>query len=310
MATRVYSCSRRGRALKKDAAAAADARDVGDISSFCSSFPGPARDNNCYTSSEMAAVERRRDRRPRGDCVESLAFTAAGREQGQQQRRKRRKTLRQTLLLSIVTFVVCVLWQREAAAAFQAMLELPGGGKQCIGEQLSKHVLVVGEVHLLHPVPPPPSSGRKMNTPLLVTALDSSSATPVYKQQGKEHVRTAFTTTTAGTHSLCVQNLGADRMVVDIQILWGPEARDYGQIAKAEHLDEIMLQLMRLQDRLKLYQANVLYMRQNEQRMRDDSDNTASWLMTFCVVNVLLLILTALASAYYFKRFFRSKKII
>eukprot|EP00070_Physeter_catodon_P036341 XP_028343235.1 transmembrane emp24 domain-containing protein 10-like [Physeter catodon] len=141
-------------------------------------------------------------------------------------------------------------------------------------------------------------------------SLHETSQTPIYKQQGKEHVRTAFTTTRAGTHSFCVQNTGAERIVVDVQMLWGPEARDYGQIAKAEHLDEVMLQLMRLQDRLKLYQANVLYMRQNEQKMREDSDTTASWLMTFCIINVVLLVLTALASAYYFKRFFRSKKII
>lgn len=145
---------------------------------------------------------------------------------------------------------------------------------------------------------------------MLVVAQDPVNRAPIYKQQGKDQIRTAFTTSHPGTHTFCVSNIGKNRLVVNVQIVWGPEARDYSQIAKVEHLDEVLVQLLRLQDRLKLYHANVLYMREKESRMREASDVTANRLMTFCIVNMVLLVLAALASAYYFKRFFRSKKII
>lgn len=191
------------------------------------------------------------------------------------------------------------------ASAFKAVVELAPGQKRCIGEQLSKHVLVVGVFRLVQPI----GSNRGPNG-LLVVAEDSSGGAPIFKQQGKDHVRTAFTTASTGTHTFCISNLGKTKFAVEAEMLWGPEARDYSQIAKAEHLDEVMVQLLRLQDRLKLYHANVLYMRDKENTMREASDATAGRLMTFCVVNMLLLVLAALASAYYFKRFFRSKKII
>ncbi|PFH32085.1 hypothetical protein BESB_020260 [Besnoitia besnoiti] len=211
--------------------------------------------------------------------------------------------LRRAVLLAAA---VCVCaWASQRASAFQAVIELTPGERRCLGEQLSKHVLVVGEFHITYPLAASAQGGG-----MLVVAHDPVNSTPIFKQQGKDHVRTAFTTALTGTHTFCVSNTGKLRLVVDAQMIWGPEARDYSQIAKAEHLDEVMVQLLRLQDRLKLYHANVLYMREKESKMRAASDGTASRLMTFCIVNMLLLVLAALASAYYFKRFFRSKKII
>ncbi|KEP60290.1 UNVERIFIED_CONTAM: hypothetical protein HHA_289800 [Hammondia hammondi] len=191
------------------------------------------------------------------------------------------------------------------AASFQAVIELAPGQKRCVGEQLSRHVLVVGEFHIMYPAAATAQGGN-----MLVVAEDPVSHAPIFKQQGKDHVRTAFTTALTGTHTFCVTNTGRLKLAVDFKMVWGPEARDYSQIAKAEHLDEVMVQLLRLQDRLKLYHANVLYMREKESKMREASDSTANRLMTFCLVNMMLLVLAALASAYYFKRFFRSKKII
>ena len=117
----------------------------------------------------------------------------------------------------------------------------------------------------------------------------------------------------------------------------GPEAKDYSQIAKKEHLEDSKVTLRKVADSLNNYHSNVLYIRAREERMRKTNDSTASrasqlqfcgwfWaqVIFFCLFNVVLMLLGDLRGdvfmacrigvggwqMLYFKRFFRSKKII
>lgn len=211
---------------------------------------------------------------------------------------------------TFVAIVVALLLQNVLSAfAFEASIDLGAGQKRCIGEQLSKHVLVVGEFRVTHPVPTAPSGAAG---PMLihVQATDPVSKAPVFQQSSRDHVRTAFTSTKPGVHMFCVRNVSKMQVTVDVQLLWGPAARDYSQLAKAEHLDDIMVQLLQLQDKLMLYHNNILFMREKEEEMRQENEATASRLSLFCAFNIFLLISSSVVSGFFFKRFFRSKKII
>ncbi|KAL8439410.1 hypothetical protein Efla_007444 [Eimeria flavescens] len=146
--------------------------------------------------------------------------------------------------------------------AFEASIDLGPSQRRCIGEQLSKHVLVIGEFKVTHPAPGAPSGAAAGPLLMHVQATDPVSKTPVFQQSSRDRVKTGFTSTKPGVHMFCVRNIAKHQITVDVQLLWGPAARDYSQLAKAEHLDEVMVQLLQLQDKLKLYHNNILFMRE------------------------------------------------
>ncbi|CDJ53597.1 transmembrane trafficking protein, transmembrane protein Tmp21 precursor, putative [Eimeria brunetti] len=194
--------------------------------------------------------------------------------------------------------------------AFEASIDLGPAQRRCIGEQLSKHVLIVGEFRVSHPAPTVP--GGAATGPLLmhVHVTDPANKSPVFQQSSRDRIKTGFTSTKPGVHMFCVKNLSQQQITVDVQLLWGPAARDYSQLAKAEHIDEVMLQLVQLQDKLKLYHNNILFMRERDEQMRQQNEQTATHLIMFCGINIFFLIASSVISGFFFKRFFRSKKII
>lgn len=178
-----------------------------------------------------------------------------------------------------------------------------------MGEQLSKHVLIVGEFKVVHP---PTQSISGVSGPLLmhVQVTDPVNKSPVFQQSSRDRIKTGFTSTKPGVHMFCIKNISKQQITVEVQLLWGPAARDYSQLAKAEHLDEVMLQLLQLQDKLKLYHNNILFMREREEQMRQQNEQTASRLILYSCINIVCLVASSLISGFLFKRFFRSKKII
>ncbi|CAK9091672.1 Transmembrane emp24 domain-containing protein 10 (Protein Tmed10) (21 kDa transmembrane-trafficking protein) (Transmembrane protein Tmp21) (p24 family protein delta-1) (p24delta1) [Durusdinium trenchii] len=197
-------------------------------------------------------------------------------------------------------------WERPAAWAILALLgpvasikvsiHLPAREKKCFGEQAARLELLVVELSA--------SEGSKVG----VTVL-SPHAT-IFSEHDRQQVKTAFTTQDAGPHWICIQNDEATDAEVLLSVLLGPEAKDYSQIAKKEHLEESKVTLRRVADALQNYHSNVLYIRAREERMRKTNDSTASRVIFFCLFNVVLMIGVGGWQMLYFKSFFRSKKII
>lgn len=211
--------------------------------------------------------------------------------------------------VSLLLFLLALSLGCLGTSAFEASIDLGPAQRRCIGEQLSKHVLVIGEFKVVHPAPTAPSGAAG---PLLmhVQATDPVNKTPVFQQSSRDRIKTGFTSTKPGVHMFCVKNISKQQITVEVQLLWGPGARDYSQLAKAEHLDDVMVQLLQLQDKLKLYHNNILFMREKEEHMRQENEATASRLIMYCGINIFLLVTSSVISGFFFKRFFRSKKII
>merc|ERR1719221_813041 len=97
----------------------------------------------------------------------------------------------------------------------------------------------------------------------------------IFTEHGKEKAKTAFTTTEAGPHWMCIENEESEESEVKLTVLAGPQAKDYSKIAKKEHLEETQIVLRRVEESLRAYHANVLYIRSREERMRQTNDSTA-----------------------------------
>lgn len=166
--------------------------------------------------------------------------------------------------------------------------------KKCFGERLTADTLFVADLHA--------------NGLIAVVVADEEGT--IFTDRDKDTIQTAFTTKVYGSHTTCVENLSKSDISVWLDLKWGPEARDYSQIAKKEHLDEVVVQLRHITDELQQYHDNLLYMRARELKMRAKSDSTASRVSTFCVITIITVIITGAVQGFYFRNFFRAKKII
>jgi len=178
--------------------------------------------------------------------------------------------------------------------ALHISVSLNPAQKKCFGEQLSKDVLFTAE--------------WTGNGPIAVSVADDE--TTIFQERDKNVAQTAFTTQMGGTHMVCVENLSKRDITVWMNLKWGPEAKDYSQIAKKEHLEPITTAFRQFEDRLHLYHDNILFMRGTESHMRDINESTSFRVSLSCVTIILVAVITGLIQAYYFRRFFRAKKII
>eukprot|EP00930_Biecheleria_cincta_P072184 TRINITY_DN59620_c0_g1_i1.p1 TRINITY_DN59620_c0_g1~~TRINITY_DN59620_c0_g1_i1.p1 ORF type:complete len:203 (-),score=43.38 TRINITY_DN59620_c0_g1_i1:82-690(-) len=182
------------------------------------------------------------------------------------------------------------------AAGIKIGVTIGAGEKKCYGEQAAKMELLVVEL----------SGGDDVKVSVTVLSPQAT----IFSEHDRNKIKTAFTTTEAGPHWVCVQNDQAKAAEILLSVLLGPEAKDYSQIAKKEHLEDSQVALRRVEEALRNYHSNVLYIRAREERMRQTNDSTASRVIFFCLFNVMLMIGVGGWQMFYFKRFFRSKKII
>eukprot|EP00747_Dinoflagellata_sp_TGD_P165359 gnl/TRDRNA2_/TRDRNA2_186523_c0_seq1.p1 gnl/TRDRNA2_/TRDRNA2_186523_c0~~gnl/TRDRNA2_/TRDRNA2_186523_c0_seq1.p1 ORF type:complete len:199 (-),score=39.22 gnl/TRDRNA2_/TRDRNA2_186523_c0_seq1:133-729(-) len=195
------------------------------------------------------------------------------------------------------SLVLACLWVCLAPVrGIEVTISLKGKEKKCYGEQAAKGELLVCEFVAVD----------KKKVSVNVMSPHSS----IFSDHERERIKTAFTTSEAGPHWMCVTNDEATAVEVKITVLAGPQAKDYSKIAKKEHLEDTQVALRRVEESLRNYHNNVLYIRAREERMRQTNDSTAFRVIGFCLFNVVLMICVGGWQMLYFKRFFRSKKII
>eukprot|EP00451_Oxyrrhis_marina_P035091 CAMPEP_0204368888 /NCGR_PEP_ID=MMETSP0469-20131031/44544_1 /ASSEMBLY_ACC=CAM_ASM_000384 /TAXON_ID=2969 /ORGANISM="Oxyrrhis marina" /LENGTH=192 /DNA_ID=CAMNT_0051358519 /DNA_START=15 /DNA_END=593 /DNA_ORIENTATION=- len=182
------------------------------------------------------------------------------------------------------------------ASAVEFSVHVNAGGTKCFGEELAKHELLVAEF-------------STATIPITVEIQDPQ--TVIFTEHEKTQVKTAFTTNQAGPHVMCIVNSDKrQKALVKVNVAFGPQAKDYSQIAKKEHLEPTQIALRRIEENLKNYHSNVLYMREREERMRSTNDSIAFRVIGYCLFNVVLMIAVGGWQMFHFKQFFRSKKVI
>jgi hypothetical protein len=191
----------------------------------------------------------------------------------------------------------------------EIQLKIPIAGTRCLGEELQAHDLLVVKAEAV-------IDKEQQFTLVIKTATQGGSAygaggNVVFKEEKKSAVSHAFTSTTAGPHWVCITNTdGYKELDVMLSMRSGVQAKDYSQIAKKDHLEPTQVSLRRIEDLLKEYRSNLFYQRRRDERMRETIDSTADRALVFCILNVCLIVGVGIAQAFFFRRFFRSKKII
>ncbi|GCC20281.1 hypothetical protein chiPu_0021334 [Chiloscyllium punctatum] len=90
----------------------------------------------------------------------------------------------------------------------------------------------------------------------------------------------------------------------------GVEAKNYEDIAKAEKLKPLEVELRRLEDLSESIVNDFAYMKQREEEMRDTNESTSARVLYFSIFSMCCLIGLATWQVFYLRRFFKAKKLI
>jgi len=175
----------------------------------------------------------------------------------------------------------------------QVGMRVPDKDK-CFGEALSKDELILIEFNAAKPI---------------TVSIRDPNHNQIFSEDKKKSIRSAFSAHLAGHHIFCVKS-DEGHQLVDVKMNMGPDAKDYSQIAKKEHLESGEISLRKIEEQLRSYHKNVLYLRSREERMRATNNSTAFRVIGFCLFSVGLMIAMGCWQMLYFKQFFKAKKII
>ncbi|XP_070576688.1 transmembrane emp24 domain-containing protein 10-like [Ptychodera flava] len=181
---------------------------------------------------------------------------------------------------------------------------LPVNMKKCVKEEIHKDVLVTGDYELSD-VP-----GQKT----VLHVADSNGHT-LYIKEDATKGKFAFTTDEFDVFEVCFHSKmiaggrGADREV-SLMLKKGVEAKTYDDIAKAEKLKPMEVELRRLEDLSESIVNDFAYMRSREEEMRDTNESTNSRVLYFAIFSMVCLLSLATWQVFYLRRYFKSKKLI
>ncbi|XP_065184134.1 transmembrane emp24 domain-containing protein 10-like [Sycon ciliatum] len=182
---------------------------------------------------------------------------------------------------------------------------LTPGEKRCLKEEVHKQQMVVGQYSI--------SDGEPA---VSILATDQAGHTLFSKENAKQG-KFAFTEDEFEVVDICFKshtNAVASHIKtsreVKLTLKHGAEARNYDQIAKAEKLKPLELELRRLEDLAQEVVNDFQYMREREKEMRDTNESTNSRVFWFSIFSIGCLVTLATWQVFYLRDYFKKQKLI
>jgi hypothetical protein len=209
--------------------------------------------------------------------------------------------------MELVTYVRCLalIVTVYISAVNSLMFHLSPNHRKCLKEEIHKDVLVTGEYELSE------APGQVAN--LKVT---DSKGHVLYNKDDASKGKFAFTTEEYDMFEICFESRipsggghGQDREV-SLNVKRGVEAKNYGDIAKAEKLKPMEVELKKLEDLSESIVNDFAYMRAREEEMRDTNESTHSRVLYFSIFSMCCLLGLATWQVLYLRRYFKAKKLI
>ncbi|CAJ0922964.1 unnamed protein product, partial [Mesorhabditis belari] len=190
--------------------------------------------------------------------------------------------------------------------AYAIRFNVPPNGKQCLKEEIHKNIVVTGEYEV--------TEGVGYSQSIHVT--DTRGHT-LYKRENFHDVKGkfAFTTEEYDIFEICVsnhapQNQVGEKREVSLIMKHGVEAKNYEELAKAEKLKPLEVELRRLEDLSDAIVKDFAFMRQREEEMRNTNESTNSRVLYLSIFSMLCLLGLAMWQVLFLRNYFKAKKLI
>uniref|UniRef100_J3S8M0 Transmembrane emp24 domain-containing protein 10 n=1 Tax=Crotalus adamanteus TaxID=8729 RepID=J3S8M0_CROAD len=209
--------------------------------------------------------------------------------------------------LSVLLGPWAVLLALAAGRCRGLSFHLPPLSRKCLKEELHRDVMVTGEYEVSEAAAP------GIRTNLKVT---DSAGHLLYSREEAKKGKFAFTTEDYEVYEICFQSHGQPGnfrlpdQLVTLNVKHGVEAMNYENVAKAEKLKPLEIDLRRLEDLSESIVKDFAFMKKREEEMRDTNESTSIRVFYFSIFSMLCLVSLAAWQVFYLRRFFKAKKLI
>ncbi|KYM96473.1 PREDICTED: transmembrane emp24 domain-containing protein bai isoform X2 [Cyphomyrmex costatus] len=187
------------------------------------------------------------------------------------------------------------------------MFFLEPNSHKCLKEEVHANVLVTGEYEVSE------AMGQKANY-----VIQDSKGHILSQKEDIPHgklLKFSFVTETYDTFEICFisrvpNHQRGIRQEVTLIVKRGIEAKSYEGIGEAAKLKPVEVELKRLEDLSEAIVQDFARMRKNEEEMRDTNEATNTRVLYFSLFSLCILFGLSIWQIFYFRRFFRMKKLI
>jgi len=135
----------------------------------------------------------------------------------------------------------------------------------------------------------------------------------IHDGKGQAKGQFAFTSKLAGEYQCCFfvpDPAVVQRTKISLDWRMGVAATDWDTIAKKEHLDQLSVEMRKLEGAIREIYAEMLQLQQREQEMRDLNEEVNTRVAWFSIFSLAVCVAAACFQLWYLKKFFKTKKLL
>eukprot|EP00271_Cylindrocystis_brebissonii_P006335 TRINITY_DN19070_c0_g1_i1.p1 TRINITY_DN19070_c0_g1~~TRINITY_DN19070_c0_g1_i1.p1 ORF type:complete len:211 (-),score=56.45 TRINITY_DN19070_c0_g1_i1:466-1098(-) len=206
---------------------------------------------------------------------------------------------------SFLCLVLVLVWSTYCEAV---RFEVTAYSK-CLGEEIQAGVLVVGDYAVVGAAEQQEGALER-----ITVKVTSPYGQQLHWQEGVEKGQFGFTTKEAGQYMACFwiphATPGVHKLQVELDWKTGVAAKDWASIAKKDKLDDMTLELRKLEEAVQSIRDEMMYFRTREAEMRDLNEVANTRVASLSVVSLLICISLAALQLGYLKSYFERKKLL
>lgn len=187
--------------------------------------------------------------------------------------------------------------------------DLQSGSTKCISEEIKMNAMAVGKYAIVNP---------NENTPLLDShrvsvAVTSPQGNSMHHADKVETGSFAFTSSEAGDYLACFwtpDHKPTQTMTVEFEWRTGVAAKDWPNVAKKGQIDQMELELKKLEDTVKGIHDEMFYLREREEEMQEMNRGTNTSMLMLGFLSLVVCVSVAGLQLWHLKNYFERKKLL
>uniref|UniRef100_A0A7S3QKF9 GOLD domain-containing protein n=1 Tax=Dunaliella tertiolecta TaxID=3047 RepID=A0A7S3QKF9_DUNTE len=178
---------------------------------------------------------------------------------------------------------------------------------KCIYEEVNANVLVVADYKAFN------KDRVEQLVEIVNVKVEGPHSGVLYEKKDVSEGQFAFTAKIGGEYKACfsVRDMSIAQ-ATKLRVDWktGVAATDWSAVAKKEHLDQLSVELRKLEDSIREVYTDMLMLQQREQEMRDISEITNTRVAFYSLGSLLVCIASGVWQLWYLRKFFQRKKLL
>ncbi|KAJ6826087.1 transmembrane emp24 domain-containing protein p24delta9-like [Iris pallida] len=187
--------------------------------------------------------------------------------------------------------------------------DLLTGHTKCITEDIKVGAMAVGKYSVVNPS----DSDPLPDTHKITVRVTSPYASSIHYGDSVESGNFAFTSSEAGDYLACFwarDHKPALTLTVDFEWRTGVAAKDWTNVVKKGRIDEMELELKKLEDTVTSIHEEMFYLREREVEMQDMNRATNSKMAWFSFLSLVVCLSVAGLQLWHLKTYFERKKLL